>query len=544
MGNPYSGEWQKINNIANNINVLNTKIQQLEVQRSNLYSQYSSIPYETDENGNDVNEGKRNEIATKIASVNGLIREAEQRKQQIGSFAYELAANYRQQAAGFKEKAWKTSGASSQFQKLSGYRFGASAASAGADLAQQRTQHYEDYVTILNDLADSARLAAEGTSSAANTQSISNRGTFKNPDKANNGGFSVNSNTNPADTERVWSGKEGNSIKTAKDDMGSSTLSQLGLSGIPYENGTPNFDAVSHAKVRTTMEGVGMTAAADAMLAKKYGMTGEEIAAYRNENGLEWRDDGTGQNANLIPKSIGEEYNDGNVNASEPTPMEALTAYMCAHNYGKKDYGIYSEDPEWKKLHKAAFPDYRQIADHELTPDEKIDWICKMIPNVDKSEAKQIVTSMEYYSGMGYSTIHWDKDAKLPETKDILKVFDSNHVYSYKGTIYRGLSFESKKEIVKVLKGSRGVWKETGITSFSASKDIAEQNFAKNKNWGLVLTCNNNKSAIPFRHISKMSWEDEVLSPGGHRNRGWKIDYNSVRIDEENHMFYVDIEEI
>ena len=256
MGNPYSGEWQKINKIANDVNILNVKIQQLEVQRSNLYAQLSSIPYETDEEGNDVNAGKRNALYAQIESVNGLIDEANQRKQELSSSAYELASNYRQQAAGFREKASKASGASSQFQKLSGYRFGASTASAGADLAQQRTQHYEDYVTILSDLAEAAELAAEGTNSTANTQSISERGTFKNPNAIYNGESSVKSKTNNADTESVWSGKEGNSIKSAKDDMASSTLSQLGVSGIPYTNGTPNFDSVSHAQVGTAMVGV------------------------------------------------------------------------------------------------------------------------------------------------------------------------------------------------------------------------------------------------------------------------------------------------
>ena len=140
MGNPYSGEWQKINKIANDVNILNVKIQQLEVQRSNLYAQLSSIPYETDEEGNDVNAGKRNALYAQIESVNGLIDEANQRKQELSSSAYELASNYRQQAAGFREKASKASGASSQFQKLSGYRFGASTASAGSALENSLTR--------------------------------------------------------------------------------------------------------------------------------------------------------------------------------------------------------------------------------------------------------------------------------------------------------------------------------------------------------------------------------------------------------------------
>ncbi len=42
-----------------------------------------------------------------------------------------------------------------------------------------------------------------------------------------------------------------------------------------------------------------------------------------------------------------------------PDSQEAydlLSAYMMSHNYGINDYGIYSQDPEWRILHRAAFP--------------------------------------------------------------------------------------------------------------------------------------------------------------------------------------------
>lgn len=42
----------------------------------------------------------------------------------------------------------------------------------------------------------------------------------------------------------------------------------------------------------------------------------------------------------------------------KPSAFDNLAAYMYAHNYGKEDYDTYSRDPEWQKLHKAAFPDY------------------------------------------------------------------------------------------------------------------------------------------------------------------------------------------
>ena len=35
-----------------------------------------------------------------------------------------------------------------------------------------------------------------------------------------------------------------------------------------------------------------------------------------------------------------------------------LFDYMNAHSYGPQDFGTYSQDPEWRILHRAAFPDY------------------------------------------------------------------------------------------------------------------------------------------------------------------------------------------
>lgn len=39
------------------------------------------------------------------------------------------------------------------------------------------------------------------------------------------------------------------------------------------------------------------------------------------------------------------------------SPKGALIDYMYAHNYGSDDFAIYSKDPEWQRLHQAAFPE-------------------------------------------------------------------------------------------------------------------------------------------------------------------------------------------
>ena len=38
--------------------------------------------------------------------------------------------------------------------------------------------------------------------------------------------------------------------------------------------------------------------------------------------------------------------------------FKELSDYMNEHNYGKDDYDTYSQDPEWQRLHRKAFPDY------------------------------------------------------------------------------------------------------------------------------------------------------------------------------------------
>ena len=41
--------------------------------------------------------------------------------------------------------------------------------------------------------------------------------------------------------------------------------------------------------------------------------------------------------------------------------VDALSAYMQANNYGKDDFAVYSKDPEWQRLHLAAYPDSQLI---------------------------------------------------------------------------------------------------------------------------------------------------------------------------------------
>lgn len=44
---------------------------------------------------------------------------------------------------------------------------------------------------------------------------------------------------------------------------------------------------------------------------------------------------------------------------SQESAQAQLSSYMNEHNYGRDDFATYSQDPKWRELQAAAFPDYK-----------------------------------------------------------------------------------------------------------------------------------------------------------------------------------------
>lgn len=80
-------------------------------------------------------------------------------------------------------------------------------------------------------------------------------------------------------------------------------------------------------------------------------------------------------------------------NQTSLSPAQALASYMYKHNYGKEDHAIYSQDPEWRVLHKAANPD------------------CK-IPPLDSKKAFSLL--FQYMSSHNYGTGDFEEYSKDP----------------------------------------------------------------------------------------------------------------------------------
>ncbi len=354
MNNPYSNEWGKINKLAKDIRTLLDKIEELRAKAAKIQEQIARIPYKEDENGNDVNAEKRNALYAQLESVNALIADINERRSQLSAEAIQLSNSYQSQARAYEGKAKKAAGAKSGFDRLSGYRFGASTAASAANVSGQREEHYQSFVRILQELSSAAQSAANGILVGKGTQTVSDRGTFVNPNRAGLGNFAEGQNHS---RQGGWKGTPGDSIKTTNNSENGALFSGLNMEGLPYQGGNPNFASVSHAVVPIAGAGIPTMVAADAMLAKRYGIAANEIAEYRKENGLEWRNDGSGTEY-LVPIAISEEYNEGRAEEIQPSAPDALTAYLWAHNYGPDDFNTYSQDPEWRRLMSAAHPEY------------------------------------------------------------------------------------------------------------------------------------------------------------------------------------------
>lgn len=556
MSDSFESERNKISQIAGEVRSANSQIRELEEQARQLESELASLPQVMDEDGNDLNESYRNGLEELQSELEEEIRRRTAQRNAAMGRAAMLAASYSKEAENEKINAQQHAKTAQGMKALSGKRFGASAAAATAAASEKRAAHYEKNASLYQKLAQAAERARQGIA-PGEIGTASQKERVQMPGARSFGADSASGSVSGSRGAGIGAGHgaggmgaagQGHSSGAAKQPSAAAAAvySRLGIEGIPYDGGAPVYEAVSHARESVTMAAPGTSAAAahaDAALARKLGQSALQAAAYRQENGLVWCMSKDGNNAYLVPRILQEETSGGCV-CPEPTPAEKEAAYMQSHGYTAADRDQYAYDPEYLVLHQQAHPE-EQVAPMELPREVRTSWVEQVVPGCSRQEAQRIVNSMEEYSSISgnYREVHQDEKAQLQQTRDMLKVFDSGNVTPYQGEIHRGLSFDSYEDAAEMLYDNGDIWTEPGITSFSADKGTAEE-FASRKQYGLVLRCRNNHTAIPFRHMSECDWENEVLSPGQHRNQGWNIDYDSVRYDPVKRILYVDIEEI
>ena len=154
---------------------------------------------------------------------------------------------------------------------------------------------------------------------------------------------------------------------------------------------------------------------------------------------------------------------------------------------------------------------------------EKIDWLKNHhSKQLSSKEAADIINAAEAYSDGDYGAIHKGKSPKKTELIDAMIEDPKAPVYGK--TTYRGIHVSKSdlggqdphKWIEDIIAG--GVWKEPGVSSFSATKQTAMNfghfspyNGGKKDEIQILITNHGHTKGMPFKHISVCTSENEVL---------------------------------
>ena len=143
----------------------------------------------------------------------------------------------------------------------------------------------------------------------------------------------------------------------------------------------------------------------------------------------------------------------------------------------------------------------------------------------DLTESREIIKSIFDFTQDEYVNIRDSEIKGKPnqDAKNINKYISD--MPSYKGEIYRGLSFNNEKDLNTFLTSAMtGGIKTPSMSSFSSDKEIAEGfSLSKGPDYRVVMTVTDNKRGKSIKGLSVSSGDNEVIVP---KNTKYKV--NSV----------------
>ena len=186
-----------------------------------------------------------------------------------------------------------------------------------------------------------------------------------------------------------------------------------------------------------------------------------------------------------------------------------------------------------------------------LKREDKISWLKKHhSKTLSDEEAEATIDAAVNYSEVGYKKIHNGQSPS--ETRLIDAMIEDPSTPVYDGDTYRGIQIfpskigmDPKEYIENIIK--TGVWREPGVSSFSSTRDVAEDfggfldHYSSYDDSIHVMIINRGRSkGMPFKHISNHSGENEVLMSSKTMLRGLKIVGYSVAKDGREYYIEVD----
>ena len=190
-------------------------------------------------------------------------------------------------------------------------------------------------------------------------------------------------------------------------------------------------------------------------------------------------------------------------------------------------YKDYSGVIDWRRV-----GNINAFGEDEMSRDERTAWLQRTL-KVGREDAQRYGDSINYFTS-NYESIHDGTDEY--NNAQINAAIENRNAPVYSGVQWRGLHLDAenmpagvtpRQFIENIIKG--GVWKENGATSFSATRRIAEENFAGVSSYSNgpdrvpVVIQYQGRTGMPIKHMSDFSHEDEVLHSQRQMKRGYDI---------------------
>ncbi len=181
---------------------------------------------------------------------------------------------------------------------------------------------------------------------------------------------------------------------------------------------------------------------------------------------------------------------------------------------------------------------------HEGTPknaQEYFDMMTKKGNSITMEEAQKTIESISYWSEAGYRQIREDqKKGRYNEDADLIDNYIKNST-PYKGEIYRGINFNSEKQVMEWIKGTNGdgILNNLGChESWSSDSKVAEDFTYSGRGQPVLIKLLENKSGVSIEGLSTVEKkESEVIVP-----KSTKLKVKSYR--KENGKIIIETEEI
>ena len=170
-----------------------------------------------------------------------------------------------------------------------------------------------------------------------------------------------------------------------------------------------------------------------------------------------------------------------------------------------------------------------------LSTEQRTKWI-QDITGMSKAEAEEAAHLMNSYSEDLYDEIH---DGSNEDANRIIdSIIHNPNAPVFTGVQYRGVfvstynlknfsSLSPREYLDNIIKS--GVWREPGASSFSADKSVArdfggfDRSSRDSDSIAVMVTYKGGKSGLPFKHMSSLPREDEVLHSGRQMREGMSI---------------------